>query len=213
MKIETFTNRILPINEILSQEFNNCQSFFIATAYIDENAIDYIEFLLRKSKHLREAKLLLGVFGSFNRKADLERLTELGKAFAVKFQVHISKNRNFHWKYYHYTSARKQSIYIGSANFTNGGMGTNAEILVKMSDNNSGENDGLNKLKDEFNREWEKSEQISEFPIQYYIENRVTYEGNNKFKGKVNDFFETKAKNQNIDIKSDKAVVVFLTVV
>jgi phosphatidylserine/phosphatidylglycerophosphate/cardiolipin synthase-like enzyme len=50
---------------------------------------------------------------------------------------------NLSWKYYQFNTGRKQVAFVGSANFTTAGMGTNGEVIVKITDTLSAANKDL----------------------------------------------------------------------
>ncbi len=211
MRIEAITNTIISIDGVLQNELLNCNGFSIATAFIDQQAISMLEQSLSKNKAIKKARILIGIYGCFNKKADLETLFDLSKKYAVKIQVHISRNRNFHWKYYHFTENRKQSIYIGSANFTSGGMGSNGELLVKHSESMPEKDKGFGRLAKEFDKEFENSRSIKDFSIDEYKENRAKAKSGIKLPPKVNSFFtQNKIKHSSQTILSKKAVVIYI---
>lgn len=171
MKSEVFTNRLRYIRAELSGRLLKCTSFAIASSFIDSDAIDMIENTFAKNKSLKEVKILIGTFGYFNKKADLERLQKIALRYPALVQIRVSRSKNFHWKLYHFIEKRKNHIYIGSANFTNGGLQANNEILVKLSPIDG----GLNKLQEEFEFEWavNNSGSIVDYPVDKYPENKL----------------------------------------
>jgi HKD family nuclease len=168
MKIQHLTNSIVKIGTVISEDFNACKMFNIGTAFIDSSAIDIIEHCLKKNRKLIKGEVLIGVYGYFNKKADLIRLKEIAKKYSEKFQVQISKDKSFHWKYYYFENASSNIGSIGSANFTNGGLGTNSELLIKITESNKVDGGSLNKLQSSFRKQWNNSSAISVFPIDYY---------------------------------------------
>ena len=79
MKIEAITNRIIPIKEIIRQETSDAEIITIASAFIDHYAIDMLEEALKKNKKIKEVRLLVVIYGGFNRKSDLAKLTLIAK--------------------------------------------------------------------------------------------------------------------------------------
>lgn len=171
MKSEVFTNRLRYIRAELNSRLMKCTGFAIASSFIDSDAIDMIEDTFVKNKSLKEAKILIGTYGYFNKKADLERLQKIALRYPALVQIRVSRSKNFHWKLYHFTENRKNHIYIGSANFTNGGLQRNNEILVKL----SAIDGGLNRLQEEFDLEWavNNSGSIVDYPVDKYPENKI----------------------------------------
>jgi len=212
MKIEHLTNGFVKIATELSGQLATCEEFSIATAFIGSAAIDLIEQCLKKNNKLKNGQLLLGVYGYFNLKSDFIRLKILAKTYPDKFKVHISKDKSFHWKFYQFKRQSNNVIYIGSANFTNGGMGNNAELLIKVTASAKVDNGPFEKIKLSFDQQFEKnSGPISKFPIDFYpIVKRES--SPSKLSKIFNDFFikdvETSIQENG---KNENAVIIFLT--
>lgn len=168
MKIEHLTNGLVKLGSELSEQFTNCTTFSIATTFISASAIDLLERVLKKNKKLTSGRLLIGIYGYFNQKADLLRLQQLEKQYADRLQVHVSKDKTFHWKYYHFTTSRKQTIYIGSANFTSGGLGNNGEVMLKLTHATSTAEKSISQLQASFDAQWRQSGPISKLRLDLY---------------------------------------------
>ena len=91
MKIEHLTNTLISFGSEIQSQLAACRSFSIATAFISTDAIDLIEHSLKKNRALKECRLLIGLYGCFNSKADLERL--------LHWPHHDRRN---HWRECHF---------------------------------------------------------------------------------------------------------------
>jgi len=209
MKIETITNRVATFEMILNEQLQSCVSFNIASAFIDNKAIDLIEQSLKRTS-LRNARLLISVFDRFNKQADLFRLNELARKYASKFSVNISRDKRFHWKYYQFANARQQNIFIGSANFTAAGIATNGEIVVRISDNLSTKNKDLDRLSVTFDDELKNSGSISEFRIDLYKERKRDPSDSTPWPIEIEDFFNRKESRED-ENAIEKAVLLYRT--
>lgn len=206
MSISINTNQTMQgIAEILQVQLNSCSAFNIATAFIDKYSMHLIENCLKKNKNLKKCKLLVGVYNCFNKKEDLEHLHNISKKYANIIEIHISKYYEFHWKYYEFTKSRTTTSYIGSANFTNAGQNTNAEILVGIK--NSKE------LNSAYEREWKHSASISEFRIDKYSETQISTSNKTKLPKEIKNFFDV--NDSELDVienttKLEKVVITYL---
>lgn len=206
MNITINTNHTMQgIAEVLQEQLISCSSFNMATAFIDSYSINLIENCLKKNKALKNGKVLIGVYNCFNKKEDLEYLHKLSKKYPTKIEIHISKYYKFHWKYYEFTKNRTTTSYIGSANFTNAGQNTNAEILVGIKNNKE--------LNNAFEKQWKQSASISSFPLINYKTNFGHLNLNQKIPTELGSFF--KLHKNELDFvpnpsNYDKVVVCFL---
>jgi HKD family nuclease len=171
-----------PISNLKSEiqeRLNNCLSCNIATAFISEHAIDFIEkSLLNRSIKLQNIRLITGVYQGFNKKSDLYRLNLLAEKSKGRFEVRVSGDYKFHWKLYSFFEINMNSIYVGSANFTNKGLSETGELTVKYTSN---KRDAFIKdIQSEFKREWDDGILIKDFAIDQYQENCLQFENYNK---------------------------------
>jgi HKD family nuclease len=212
MKTEHLKNTYIKFDSEIVFQLSECTSFSIATAFINDYAIDLIENTLKRNKALKQGTLLIGIFQHFNRQKDIERLKQLAKQYPHILKVNISLDKKFHWKYYHFETARNNSLYIGSANFTTGGLKSNSEIVVKLTDTKRSKDKSLNNLITAFDKELLNSKSISLFPISKYKEQLLKNDlsSANKINPELKAFFDSKQKKQEREIISDKAVVSYL---
>lgn len=211
MKIEFVTNRVFSINGEIEPQLNSAVEAIVATAFIDSYSIEILEQAILRNKNLKHIKLLIGLFGFFNKKDDLVRLRNLAAKHADKIQIHISRNAQFHWKYYFFKQQQKEVFYVGSANLTNGGLKENAELLLKVSPSLK-DKSSISKTLNEFGKEWENSAAISAVKLDLYNKitpKRIAKEAISNFKSLFPE--EENNKIATMEFKSDKAVVVLLT--
>jgi HKD family nuclease len=213
MKIEVVTNKIFPINDVLENEIVKCRSFIIGSSFINEESIMILDNLLKKKRSFKNVRILIGVYGNFNRKAALVNLNAIAKKHALNLQVHISKDKNYHWKYYNFQFTNRQSIYVGSANFTSTGMNTNGELLVKLSDVLPAKERGVLRLIKEFEMEWDNSGSIADFNLDEYKERSLPVSKKSEGTTGNNEFFKKKTLKRKQKIStSGKAMIVNLAV-
>lgn len=211
MKIEHLTNSNTKIGSSISSQLSNCVEFSIATAFIGSSAIDLIEQCLKENNNLKSGKLLVGVYGYFNLKSNFIRLKNLAKTYPDKFTVHISRDKFFHWKFYLFENKTNNIIFVGSANFTNGGMTGNNELVIKLTDSLKAINNAIEKLKSSFVKQWHKSGSISKFPIDFYP-TIIKENSSIKLPKEFNDFFTQTIDSGEIEInETENAIVFYLT--
>lgn len=197
MKLEHLTNRsIATLQSELTSVFRSARKFSIATAFINDEAITMIENALKKKRSPVKGCLLTGLYANFNKKKNLERLLALTRDHPDRLQVHISLDPCFHWKYYYFNTSKQNVLYTGSANFTNGGLQDNRELVIKLSDTIGSSNRSFTALLRSFEKEWEYSRPLSEFPLQHYKEAVRPRGLGNPLHPNVKDFFASKSKEK-----------------
>lgn len=175
MRVEYILNKN---PQVLDNQIDNCldRSIIvnIATAFIDDYAISKIENILKSNKKIKDFTLLIGLYGMFNQKKNLEKLISLAGKFPDVLTVNVSKDQQFHLKYYYFKFPTSESCFIGSANFTEAGLTENSELMVKITNNN------IDKNKDkfanasilEFNKELKNSININQLILSNYTEQK-----------------------------------------
>jgi HKD family nuclease len=146
----------------------------IATAFIDDYAINKIENILKSNKKIKDFTLLIGLYGMFNQKKNLEKLISLANKFPRVLKVNVSKEHKFHLKYYYFKFSTSESCFIGSANFTEAGLSKNSELIVKITNNNSDKNKDkfVSASILEFQKELKNSISINQLIIDNYTEQK-----------------------------------------
>jgi HKD family nuclease len=189
MKIEHLDNSFTKMGTEITEQLALCSEFSIATAFISEDGIDILENCLNKNKKLQSGKLLIGVYGYFNLKANLQRLGKLAQKYSDRVQIRISKDKSFHWKYFQFQKASYETAFIGSANFTGGGLGSNGELVVKLSGRKSKVSTPISKLNSSFMKQWANSGSLANFRIDLYPEiQRIARTG--KLPAEFEEFFK-----------------------
>lgn len=169
MKLEHITNSG-PYNfySAIEGELLSCTSFSFAVSFISKEGTELIEKTLLKNKNLTNGQLLISAFNYFNEVSVLQKLQQLSKRYSSKLQIHISLNKTFHWKYYKLSKAATELLFVGSANFTTGGLSENGEIMVRMASKKTSSKSEFDSLNKSFIKEWDFSKPIMEFPLEHY---------------------------------------------
>ncbi len=168
MKVELINNTgIQNLRRQLEDQMLTCNSFNIASAFITSEALQVLQtFLIKNKAKNRIGRLLISLYQCFNTKEILQNLFQLQKKSNGKLQVNISRDKKFHWKHYYFKNSINNIAYIGSANFTKGGMEQReltTKITLQLKEKSLGEN-----IVQIFNDEWENSISILDFPINKY---------------------------------------------
>lgn len=171
MQFNLITNSgVKNLNQELSEQLKIANTVNIAVAFITKEGLDLLKIFLKSNKNkFRHCKLLTGLYHCFNSKEVLFELNEMADKSKGVLEVHLSKTERFHWKYYSFDRMNELVYYIGSANFTKGGLTGNGELQTKLT---IGIKDkSIRKDLDEiFNKEWANSEDISVIPLNKYKE-------------------------------------------
>lgn len=212
MEISHLRNSDEKIVYKIERELENCTSFSIASAFVDVDAIKLLEYYLEKNKQLKKGRFLIGIYKRFNKKAVLKRLNQIAKKYSEKIEVRVSKNNQFHWKFYHFKSASQNNLYVGSSNFTKGGLKNNSELLLKVSYRNNDKKQSLDNLLESFNEEFddEHSCPITKCNIENYEESKPPSSSGNKSRGKGSFFPKSKRSSNGKRIKNGNAIVLYL---
>lgn len=210
MKLEHLTNKSATnLHSELSSALMKAGEFSIASAFINNEAIELLAASLKKNKKL-QGRVLIGLYNFFNKKKDLEALLQLVNSNPARMQVHISLDPCFHWKYYHFVTGQKQTYYIGSANFTTSGMANNRELVVKLSGSKSNPESSIASLSNSFEKEWKNAGTLASFPLDDYKEIMPLPGSGNNTPQSILDFFNKKHEQIGDVIISDKAYVILL---
>lgn len=213
MHIQTHSNNpYTTIGSAIEDDLSNCNGFTLATAFIDSAMIAVLSNALKCNRHLKVGTLLIGVYANFNRKKDLEELKRLSVKYAFKFKVYISRDANFHLKYYAFTFEREFKCYIGSANFTQRGMNDNRELSISLTGKHPKYTKEITLLKMSFENELKDSAEIDEFPLDKYVEQkRVREDSIRKLQIGLRDFFNRKNSSDRTQPESNKAILILIT--
>lgn len=159
------SGRVSLANEI-DKSFQSANQIEIASAFITSWSIQQLRNHLKNGR--KQICLLIGLFGRFNKQEDLKLLLTLQKEFQGRFQVRISTNNKFHWKYFRFDGKKGFIVFIGSANFTREGLDKAGELVSKFENRLS--RGIVEDASRAFAKQWEKSTKIESFPISKYHE-------------------------------------------
>lgn len=197
MQLDLINNTGVSIfGEQLEGQMNNSKQFDIASAFVTSESIRLIKIFLKKRKNKNvSCRLITGFYQNFNSKEVLEELRDMSNNSKNKFEVRVSANYKFHWKFYNFIHKNKIISYIGSANFTNSGLNNNGELLLKLSiqGNNNSNTYNLNKM---FEREWGNSVPIENIPLDGYKQNKQSTTNSTKLDDKIKKVLNNSRKNQ-----------------
>lgn len=131
MNYEIIQNKSSSIKTIFKSYIEGAELIYIASAFIDDFSIRFIKEILALPKPKRpQIKFLTGLYGRFNSKNNLLELQNLNGNKYI--EIKISKNREFHWKYYSFKQNNIFTFLIGSANFTKNGFNSEGEFLLQF---------------------------------------------------------------------------------
>jgi HKD family nuclease len=168
MKTEIITNRgKYNLEGFLIDDLKSCKTFDIASAFVTEHALNVLNSFIKRNRNSgRTGRMLISLYARFNSSAVLKGLSTLSIA-NKNIDVKISINPRFHWKYYHFSFGRSQTVYIGSSNFTKEGLSSSGEVVTRIKFSNR---ETLKQLiyKDAFDKEWEDSFAINKLPLNKY---------------------------------------------
>ncbi len=168
MQVDIISNRANTVLEnFISDDLRNCSSFNIASAFITDHALETLKaFIKRNRQRDKIGRILISLYGSFNSRSILMSLIQLAKSTS-NIDIHISKNKRFHWKYYHFQIKKSHYLYIGSSNFTNDGLNSSGEMVTRIKLSQADQQKSV-QYKESFDKEWEDSFPIVDFPINKY---------------------------------------------
>ena len=178
MKLEFINNAgITNLESEFEKQVKVCRSFDIASAFVTQETIHILRLFLKSNKNRnRVGRLITGIYHCFNSKEVLHELNHLANSSKGKLIVKISKTPNFHWKYYDFQNSTNNCLYIGSANFTNSGLTSIGEFQTKITISKKDSNT-IKHANILYDKEWENSIDISQFPISKYKEsNHIIFE-------------------------------------
>lgn len=169
LKVDIITNSgFLNLDREFEILFKKSNLISIATAFINKGTIELIEdYLWDCSATNKKMRLIVGLYGGFNLKRDLEELLKLAKKYPDNFACRISQEPGFHWKYYSFKKNSAVTNFVGSANFTTNGLCNPGELTLKLTGKENTRE--IRILKAEFEKIWEKDTiDIITFPLNKY---------------------------------------------
>jgi HKD family nuclease len=171
IQLDTITNSTaITLEHELDTHLKTAQEVFIATAFINQKTVHHLKSYLANRRHeTKFLRLLVGLYGRFNSPEILIELIKLQESYKAKCEIRIARNSRFHWKCYLFDSGKKQTSFVGSANFTSSGISKSGELVVRFIE--SGKGVFANRLRTEFNKIFEmdsESFNISKLPLDEY---------------------------------------------
>ncbi|NMO17428.1 NgoFVII family restriction endonuclease [Pyxidicoccus fallax] len=157
-----------PLAKRMAWLVGQCEEFHLATAFVSKNAVE--DMLSAATEHLPSICFLTGTFGNNTRQATFRRLLELQNQKRLKGRIWRCKaHGDFHEKLYLWRLPDGQGVaWVGSANFTDGGLQAEGELIVEI----RGPWDGtdLSVLRRAFEAEWERGKSLSKNFVDTYKE-------------------------------------------
>lgn len=145
-----------------------CEEFLVATAFVSGGAVQ--DFLVTAAEHDPRVRFLTGTFGHNTRRATFQKLLRLHDKGRAEVRLwSCATHENFHEKLYLWRQPKGLGVaWVGSANFTDGGMQAEGEFVVEI----RGRWDGpeLRALRATFDAEWRRGEPISGEFVEKYKE-------------------------------------------
>ena len=151
----------------LQEELAKCQSFYISVAFITQSGIALIKSQLSDlmDKGIK-GKILISPYLDFNGPIAMQELLKL-KNVEVRL---TPESMQMHAKFYLFEHKGKQVLISGSSNLTHNALKINYEWNIKLTSTYNGELIRATKL--EFDKIWDKSDQLTEERISSYARKR-----------------------------------------
>lgn len=128
------------LKDVIKESFKNYDDITIASGYVSSNIVrEFKKDIIKHCKSGGQFRLLAGMAffeGLVQKKLDL--LNEIHSEISNKRSgIYVPYDRKFHGKIYnfHDTKGDKSECYVGSANFSHSGLGTNRECSVLINNN------------------------------------------------------------------------------
>ena len=158
MKVEVIPNKgPASMSLEIEHSLNWADEADIASAFVSPAAIKRLDSALsraKKEKRSLKIRLIFGLYQRFTPPQALDKMHDLQKAHPGKLFVRVARNNRFHWKLYTFRKGNSRRLYVGSANFTEDGLGASGELSVKLTTKAS---DSIARsLETEFDALWQK---------------------------------------------------------
>ena len=179
----------------LAKELSIADEIFIAVALLNDKGLN---FLLQDLKDSCKTKLLVGIDLPTTPEV-LRRLKELENV-----DVRIYSNNNyFHPKLYAFKTGDDTKIFVGSSNFTNGGLNDNIELSLFSSDK-----DACNDALEWFSNAFSSSKILSdEFLDEYetlYVDREIHRETEKKNVKKLKKLLTAPSKDSSLELLTNE---------
>lgn len=145
-------------------ELNGCNEFWFSVAFVTTGGVASLKNTLDEiSNRNVKGKILVSQYLNFTQPEALRQLLKF-----KNIELRISINTNFHAKGYLFKKDEYYNLIIGSSNLTGDALSTNKELNIKTS---ATENSYIiNKIKEEFNNDFENSIIVDNDYIKSYEE-------------------------------------------
>jgi HKD family nuclease len=149
---EVLTNDpLFPLIKRAEQLSQRAGEIWIASGFVSESLVaSFVPLLATKKTKLR---LLTGTYSNFNRKKLFTRLLSLAEQGLLEARVwHGDGSSQFHAKLFIWRRPAGKEVWIGSANFTNGGLNNEGEIVLAL--RGAPNDEQIRQLERAFERSW-----------------------------------------------------------
>lgn len=162
--------------DAMKAETEGCDEFWAASAFLSRAAVlDVLDAAGEAT-----VRLLTGTMGSSTRKGTYAAiLKRVGKKVAARIW-HCGRHGDFHTKLYLWRTGTSGVAWIGSANFTDGGLTNAGETVLEI--RAPWKSGTIKALATSFNREWKKGVPLSETWVAGYREAKRVAFGQGKAK-------------------------------
>lgn len=157
-----------PIAESMRALAEACDEFWIATAFVDSGAVD--DIVGHAVSRGARVRFLTGTFGHNTRRTTFRKLLAFAEAGDVDVCIWCADGAgNFHSKLYLWRLPGEHAVaWIGSANFTSGGLQNEGELLLEIRERWNGQT--MRRLRKAFDANWGRGEPITSKFVDSYKE-------------------------------------------
>lgn len=157
-----------PLADRMRELAGHSREFWIATAFLTTDAVDdLVGAAIRQDAKVR---LLTGTFGNNTRKTTFARLLAMQRDGNVETRIwDTGGHRRFHTKLYIWRLRTKRDVaWIGSSNFTAGGLQQEGELMLEMRGPIGSRT--IDQLRRAFNVEWSRGAPLDKAFVDNYVE-------------------------------------------
>lgn len=152
-----------------------CEEFIVASAFVSDDAVsDLVEVAIANKASV---SVLTGTYSNSTRKRTFKRLFGLHDSGKISARIwSCGAHQNFHAKLYVWRLKQGRAVaWIGSANFTEGGLQNEGELMLQLGGRWG--DDPIVALRDSFAAEWNRGVPISKAFLDSYAEAKRTAPG------------------------------------
>lgn len=153
--------KVMVLNEI-NKNILKCESFSFSVAFIDGSGLNCIkQAIFDLEKRGIRGRLITSTYLGFNKPEIFKELLKF-----KNLDIRIFVENGFHPKGYIFDEKNMCNIIIGSSNITASALKTNQEWNICL--NSIANNDIVNRVKEEYEEQWNKSIELTEEWIKKY---------------------------------------------